>query len=281
MLVLTQAAVGTLTIQSLLDWATDASVGLGATSLGVALIIQVAALVASVFHLGRPHLAFRAVLGLRTSWLSREILTFGGFTAVLAAYWFASFTDIPSVISMPLQAASLAMGWAGVFCSAMVYIVTRRDFWNASATFAKFLLTSVVLGIAVSLLLLSWSERYSFSSVGAIACGCVVVSTLLKSAVELSVLRHLRGPDDRTLKRSALLLTGELGPTFKVRLICALAGGISLPIAWLTLAGDQPVGQFLPAAVSVAAVAVLLSGELLERYLFFTAVVAPRMPRGL
>ena len=105
--------------------------------------------------------------------------------------------------------------------------------------------------------------------------------TLAKVGVELSVLRYLRKSDDPTLKRSALLLTGELGPTFQVRLICALVGGVSLPIAWLNLAGDQPGSQLIVFAVSAATAVVLLSGELLERNLFFTAVVAPKMPRGL
>ena len=40
-------------------------------------------LLASLFHLGRPHLAFRAVYGLRSSWLSREVLAFGLFAAAV------------------------------------------------------------------------------------------------------------------------------------------------------------------------------------------------------
>src|SRR4029434_3286429 len=38
-----------------------------------------AGLAASVFHLGRPLGAWRFFLGLRTSWMSREILAFGLF----------------------------------------------------------------------------------------------------------------------------------------------------------------------------------------------------------
>ena len=39
------------------------------------------ALGASVLHLGRPRYAYRAVLGLRHSWLSREVVAFGAFAA--------------------------------------------------------------------------------------------------------------------------------------------------------------------------------------------------------
>ena len=44
------------------------------------------ALAASIFHLGRPLFAFRAVLGLRTSWLSREIVAFGVFAGLAWPY---------------------------------------------------------------------------------------------------------------------------------------------------------------------------------------------------
>ena len=45
----------------------------------VALALTVAGLVSSFFHLGRPERAWRTATMWRTSWLSREILTFGAF----------------------------------------------------------------------------------------------------------------------------------------------------------------------------------------------------------
>ena len=41
---------------------------------------------ASLLHLGRPLFAYRAVLGFRHSWLSREVLTFGLFAKLATAY---------------------------------------------------------------------------------------------------------------------------------------------------------------------------------------------------
>ena len=57
------------------------------TALGFGLL----ALAASLFHLGRPQFAFRAVLGLRHSWLSREIVAFGAFAALASLYAGAVF----------------------------------------------------------------------------------------------------------------------------------------------------------------------------------------------
>ncbi len=51
-----------------------------------ALVFGLLALAASVFHLGRPQYAYRAVLGLRHSWLSREIVAFGAFAGAAILY---------------------------------------------------------------------------------------------------------------------------------------------------------------------------------------------------
>ena len=41
---------------------------------------------ASLFHLGRPLYAFRAFIGIFTSWLSREIVCFGAFAGLASLY---------------------------------------------------------------------------------------------------------------------------------------------------------------------------------------------------
>jgi Fe-S-cluster-containing dehydrogenase component len=88
MLVLTQLSVGAFTVGMILDsLLVDGSANswrsLHATS---SLAFGLLALSASLLHLGRPWLAFRAVLGLRHSWLSREILAFGLFAKLAMAY---------------------------------------------------------------------------------------------------------------------------------------------------------------------------------------------------
>src|SRR5262249_3405881 len=70
MLVLTQLSAGAFCVEWIARPPPGASGALFSLALGVA------ALGASVLHLGRPRYAFRAILGLRTSWLSREIACF-------------------------------------------------------------------------------------------------------------------------------------------------------------------------------------------------------------
>src|SRR5579872_2372507 len=107
MLVLTQLSVGAFLVDLLAELFFNGS-GLGAVRgvhAGGALLFGLLALGASTLHLGRPHLAFRAVIGLATSWLSREILAFGAF-ALFAIFYAASVwmadVNVPAARSMQM-----------------------------------------------------------------------------------------------------------------------------------------------------------------------------------
>jgi formate dehydrogenase iron-sulfur subunit len=130
MLVLTQAALG-------LFVATAVS---GQDRLGwVANGLLQAGLAASVLHLGQPLRAWRVFLGWRKSWLSREIMIFGGFAGAGAAVligWSAWW--------------AVGAGVLGVFCSIMVYVDTQRPDWSMGNTAVRFFGT-VVLFMALAM----------------------------------------------------------------------------------------------------------------------------------
>src|SRR5690606_19348822 len=75
MLVLTQLSMGAFCVDALWSWSAPSVLAetLGRAHSLVALALGLIALGASVFHLGRPLYAFRAFIGLRRSWMSREI----------------------------------------------------------------------------------------------------------------------------------------------------------------------------------------------------------------
>ena len=108
MLVLTQMSVGSFLVEQVLrtlDLATGSggSVETRALHLAAAFGLGMIGLVASTFHLGRPWLAYRAIIGWRTSWLSREVLAFGCFAVSASAYaaspWMESIGLMPFGIS--------------------------------------------------------------------------------------------------------------------------------------------------------------------------------------
>ncbi|HVM15139.1 MAG TPA: DmsC/YnfH family molybdoenzyme membrane anchor subunit, partial [Egibacteraceae bacterium] len=134
MLVLTQASAGALAV--------DLVVGHQRATAVTGLILALLGLTISILHLGRPERAWRALAGWRHSWLSREVGALGLFAglAVLAV-----LTD-----SAVLQVIAAAAGAAGVACSGMLYVVTRRPSWRATVTLPRFALGSLVGGAAVA-----------------------------------------------------------------------------------------------------------------------------------
>jgi hypothetical protein len=157
------------------------------------------------------------------------------------------------------------------------------------ATTIKFYATALVLGLpaalAASLLAALLVDGLSTSAVaaafGQAMCPALVLCTSLKLLCEASVLRHLGSRHHTPLKRTAILMTGELARVTVGRFVLGFVGGVVLPtlLHRALAAGELPAirqpGLLTGVAVSLA---LLFVGELMERYLFFTAVVAPKMP---
>src|SRR6185369_9976576 len=118
MLTLTQLAIGACAVSVVLGKLLGLPVagGLGLPNALFALALALGALGASTAHLGRPQYAFRAVLGLRTSWMSREILALSAFVGAAGLYAAALWFGQTQFVSA-LGTAAAASGIAGVFCS--------------------------------------------------------------------------------------------------------------------------------------------------------------------
>lgn len=246
MLVLTQLSVGAFAV--------------GADAV-VALLAGILALGASVLHLGRPLQAWRALLGLRTSWISREIAAFSLFAGLAAvdAGWSVVGDGPPAA----LRAGVVATGAAGIVCSVAVYAATGRRWWSFGSLLARFGLTAVVGGLGVLVL----------TEPG--AGGFLAAAIALKVVVEASVLRHRREGAATELGRTAALLTGDLAPLVRRRAALAASAAAG---AVLLLAPLATVPAVLVAAVVLA---LAMAGELAERHLLFRASAPARMPGRL
>jgi DMSO reductase anchor subunit len=160
----------------------------------------------------------------------------------------------------------------------MIYVKTRREFWNARQAFGKFLGTALLLGTAAALS----AEAFQGNSKWlAATAGVLAVSTLIKLAFELRIFKHLVHPETPTqspLNKTARLLAGELNGFLRARIALGMIGGLLLPIIALAQTAE---GLAIAPWLAVAAFALCLAGEFFERYLFFTAVVSQKMPGGL
>lgn len=294
MLVLTQLSVGAFAAGRLTTIAFGSNVTsqTGGGHAAVSLALGLLALGASLLHLGRPQYAFRALIGLRHSWLSREILAFSVFAALATLYaavlGFKPAVDfVPVAVFRYLEDAVVLTGLLAVGCSVMIYVSTRREFWSAGNTAGRFLLTTALLGTATLWATTSVSERLDSPvqsvegmNLRGVLCGAIIGITLTKLLVEASVLRWLWSPSMSAWKRSAQLQVGALSEITLARFGCGVLGGIILP---LIAASQAPASSeaLSRATVIGASVAALLAGELLERYLFFAAAAAPRMPGAI
>jgi len=118
---------------------------------------------ASLLHLGKPLRAYRALLHVKSSWLSREIALFGAFallssifvlTGTVALFWFALLVGTSFLISVE-----------------MVYHVTRKNYRTpihsantllTAVTFASLILISKEFVLFALIKLLLYLSRHAY-----------------------------------------------------------------------------------------------------------------------
>jgi formate dehydrogenase iron-sulfur subunit len=254
MLVMTQlsaGAFGTLWVLDLLErgaahWITVlGSLALAGISLGTASL-----------HLGRPIYAFRALKGLRRSWLSREVLSLSIFAGVAGLYTLIVLLHFPG--RLPAGLLTVLCGLTGVLCSARIYMVAARPAWCSRYTLAEFFSTALFLGP-----MFVWAlEVQTLGNVEQIwLARAVVAGGAAQLLTQVLKFLWLSRSEKFELRASALLLSGRLQNAFLARLGVLIIAGIVLPLTarshWAT----------------VAALALALVGEWLGRWLFFVSVV--------
>lgn len=239
MLVLTQSGLGLLLATCL-----QPAAGVAFSLVGVSLFM--AGMVSAVFHLGQPLKAWRFFLGLRTSWLSREILAFSVLVPLpllwIGLNFISDFTFKDSLfvtvrVLMPLFAL------LAVFTSVMIYHDTKRSLWRVDRTSLRFFGTLLLMGVTVL------DQPWIFG-----------ILTMAKLAWEYSFLRLRTQKDWSPDAHSARLMAGPL------RFACMLRGTMALCAVGASFVSPWP------------AIFLLLGAELLERMIFFRAVSAPKMP---
>ena len=243
MLVMTQLCVGAFIALWLLGFR-QAGESLRIPAI-VSLVLAGISLGASTMHLGRPVHAWRAMRGLRRSWLSREVFTLSLFAGAAGAFAGMLFFGLPWRGAAGF--ATALTGLAGITCSARIYIVRARPSWFSGYTVAEFLSTALLLGPAFARVLIPGAPAgVMYASIAGAAAQLLVQSGkfLWLSQSEIFELRS-----------SSVLLAGKLRARFVLRLLLLIAAGV------------------LASFAADIAFAAALAGEFLGRYLFFVSVV--------
>ena len=238
MLTLTQIGLG-LSAASLFGSTAAAIVGFIIFNLGMA---------GATLHLGKPLKAWRFFLGLKTSWLSREILAFSLVAPIPAVLAAAPWLPDHSLINIGVTAAKfslLPLSLVAIFTSVMIYHDTKRVNWRLSRSLPAFFL--------------------SFATAATLVINPVLFTGCLLALVFLDVLALLPARD-KEWSPSRHQAQVRLGPLERITRSRFFTAAICIPLAfvnpWLTLP-------------------IFLASELLSKHLFFRSVHAPKMPGGL
>jgi Fe-S-cluster-containing dehydrogenase component/DMSO reductase anchor subunit len=229
----------------------------------VAMCALLVGLVASVAHLGRPLKAWRAFLGWRRSWMSREIIMLSGYAALAAM-----------LVCLPGNAliaqATALMASVGIACSAMIYVDTKRPAWSAGLVFTKFFGTTLLLGATGGAVWAGWLAPD-------LAPLLAILATAIRTALfvrEWTVLQSAKSNSASLFHPGAQVVFRLLRPVLAARVTLFVASTVFSIMAIFNTAHHGPVWATIAFILTFAA-------QVLERYTFFRACSAPRMPGGI
>lgn len=252
-------------------------------SLWIILLTVFTSLVGAHFHLSRPYHSILALLNIKSSWLSREIL-FSLLFSILVSYlcWLQMRKPQAYRLKSCVGWAAVLSGVATIYAMANIYKLPTQPVWETVSTLSTFLLSALILGQIVFLALLVMDLRYSelkdskkYGTQKELTrvlvpwlIGNAILSSLIITALELQQLRTISQSPQETLQASYLLLNQYYSVLLGLRFILMLGGALvisifvlyrhklNLPFSWL----------LLPAYVACLMVMI---AEILSRFLFY------------
>lgn len=184
--------------------------------LGSALLVL--GLAASLAHLGRPIHAARAMKMWRRSWLSREVVLFTAYAAVLPILYLRRDAILPVA----------ALGSLAIYSSARIYMVPARPAWQSPRTLAAFWLTGIVFGATAA-----GMKELAFAAAAT------------QALFEISKLWALNSASEFELRQSARLLTQDFRLLFLLRLVLLASVLLPAPYSLLVIAASEAIGRYL------------------------------------
>lgn len=245
------------------------------------------AVIASHFHLSNPLASFLAVLNVKNSWLSREIVF-----NILTFFACAALIDQLNKPEHVNQRLKNSLGWAvilfgsaSIYCMSRIYLLPTQPPWNHSITALMFLGSALLLGItsAAALLIMDaiFIQEHELGLAEARAAllkrnfgwmtWLITGSTILVIALNLAqnlIFAQLGG-----LARLSLdLLLGLYQSLLGVRFLFLLAGMATFILVTFWMVKKNKALPELTVPVYLACFMVLVA-EILGRFLFYATHV--------
>jgi anaerobic dimethyl sulfoxide reductase subunit C (anchor subunit) len=290
--ILTQMSVGSLLVLGVVHYYANRKAGMKeADRLSDYALLSVViafglALVASLFHLGNPLNAPRAVTHLATSWLSREIFAGVIFGILVLAFGVMQWRKIGSFgLRNVIAWIAAIVGLALVFIESHVYMLPTEPSWDTLATPVTFYTTTLLLGsLAMGV---AFVANYAYiqkkdpedakvqvelmrNSLRGIAVASVILLGIEFVAIPIYV-AYLAVGNAASLA-SASLMIGPFDLVFVLRLVLAFVGaGIFGLFLYQSArsAGKEKTLSYL----AYSAFVLVLVAEVLGRFLFYATQV--------
>ena len=267
----------------------------------LALLLLVAGLVASFFHLGHPERAWRSAAMWRTSWLSREVIVLPAFMGAVFLYGLAHWMDwhpllmtLPGGLPVDPSAILGVVGWVLAFalfiCTAMIYACLKfLNEWHSPLTVINYILLGSASGFSLAA---AFAAVTAPELVGFLAAWAAIITLLGLVSRSASLYRNARLKPKSTLQtaigikhpRIVQMTPGFMGGSFNTREFfhgrpVALLRGVKwffliavFPLPFLLLLSGMQGDTGLLAAAFV----VQYAGLLAERWFFFAQANHPQ-----
>ncbi|MEL1135786.1 DmsC/YnfH family molybdoenzyme membrane anchor subunit [Desulfitobacterium sp. THU1] len=232
---------------------------------GMAVLPLVAlGLIFSVFHLGQPLSAVKALMNLGTSMLSMEILFFSivGVLALVYSYMWWKTPEKP--LRKAVGAVLSVVGLAAIVVTSKVYTLPARMAWDSWQTTAAFILTAILLGAVSVAFLLNKVEDEASQKAKKVMGWAIIGSVVLI----VTVLALFAGTYGASTEQSAAVAATFSSGFFIARMVL----GILLPVAFAAVFITGSKKKAYQAVAGVTLVGVVL-GEVAGRILFYSSVM--------
>lgn len=266
------------------EWlgATAAGPGFYAVGAAIALVFTAAGAVASLFHLGHPERAWRAMAMWRTSWLSREGIAVIAFGAATFAYALAHATGAGGTRALGIVAALLAV--ALFVCTGMIYACIRfLQEWASPLTVANFIVLGMASGTTLAAAYAVFAAPALAAPYAQVAIGFTLLGLATRSA---SLVRNARLRPQSSLQsatgihhpRIVQTSRGFTGGAWNLREFFHRATAARVRhVKWGFLGGAFVLPLLLLAAgAPLLAFVVQYAGLLAERWFFFAQARHPQ-----
>lgn len=240
------------------------------TKRGIFLVgpVTALALVFSMFHLGDPFGAYRSLLNVGSSWLSREIV----FTGLFFALWFVSFyLDRKGKWNQVIGWITSVVGVGAIFCMASIYTSSIMPAWTDINTYFAFYGTTILFGAVVSMIFLLLSEASKTEGIIRImkGIGMVGLGVIILQLIYLPVYVSGLTMSGQAGLESVSLITGTYALSSIIRWVLSILG-LAL-IGYVFYQNNQVKSRY---TFYVTSLTLIIAGEFLGRYIFYATGVS-------